>query len=94
MARDLHRLNRLRKGKDANEKQYRELFEKSHLKVLERVERIPNIKLNQELPVTQYADKLIEAIQEHQVIIVAGETGSGKTTQLPQIAMLAGRGLT
>lgn len=94
MARDLHRLNRLRKGKDANEKQYQELFEKSHLKVLERVERIPNIKLNQELPVTQYADKLIEAIQEHQVIIVAGETGSGKTTQLPQIAMLAGRGLT
>ncbi|MFV5491011.1 ATP-dependent RNA helicase HrpA [Acinetobacter sp. ASP199] len=94
MARDLHRLNRLRKGKDANEKQYQELFEKSHLKVLERVERIPNIKLNQELPVTQYADKLIEAIQKHQVIIVAGETGSGKTTQLPQIAMLAGRGLT
>ena len=94
MARDLHRLNRLHKGKDANEKQYQELFEKSHLKVLERVERIPNIKLNQELPVTQYADKLIEAIQEHQVIIVAGETGSGKTTQLPQIAMLAGRGLT
>ena len=94
MARDLHRLNRLRKGKDANEKQYQELFEKSHLKVLERVERIPNIKLNQELPVTQYTDKLIAAIQKHQVIIVAGETGSGKTTQLPQIAMLAGRGLT
>ena len=59
-----------------------------------RVERLPNIKLNQDLPVTQYADKLIEAIQTHQVIIVAGETGSGKTTQLPQIAMLAGRGLT
>ncbi len=94
MARDLHRLNRLRKGKDANEKQYQELFEKSHLKVLERVERIPNIKLNQDLPVTQYTDKLIAAIQKHQVIIVAGETGSGKTTQLPQIAMLAGRGLT
>ncbi|WP_278364710.1 ATP-dependent RNA helicase HrpA, partial [Acinetobacter schindleri] len=94
MARDLHRLNRLRKGKDANEKQYQELFEKSHLKVLERVERIPNIKLNQDLPVTQYTDKLIAAIQKHQVIIVAGETGSGKTTQLPQIAMLAGRGMT
>ena len=94
MARDLHRLNRLRKGKEANEKQYTELFEKSNLKVRERIERIPNIKLNQDLPVTQYADKLIEAIQQHQVIIVAGETGSGKTTQLPQIAMLAGRGLT
>jgi ATP-dependent helicase HrpA len=52
--------------------------------------RFPKIKLNQDLPVTQYADRLIDAIQKHQVIIVAGETGSGKTTQLPQIAMLAG----
>ncbi len=94
MARDRHRLNRLKKGKDANAKQYQELFEKSNLKVRQRLEHIPNIKLNQDLPVTQYADKLITAIQKHQVIIVAGETGSGKTTQLPQIAMLAGRGLT
>jgi len=94
MARDSYRLNRLGKGKDANPKQYQELFEKSNAKVRARVERLPNIKLNQDLPVTQYADKLIEAIQTHQVIIVAGETGSGKTTQLPQIAMLAGRGLT
>ena len=94
MARDRHRLNRLRKGKDADEKQHQELVEKSHAKVLERLSRIPKIKLNQELPVTQSADKLIEAIQKNQVIIVAGETGSGKTTQLPQIAMLAGRGLT
>ncbi|WP_297423090.1 ATP-dependent RNA helicase HrpA [uncultured Acinetobacter sp.] len=94
MARDLHRLNRLRQGKDANPQQYQALWEQSHAKVLQRVERLPNITLNQDLPVTQYADKLIAAIQKHQVIIVAGETGSGKTTQLPQIAMLAGRGLT
>ncbi|QIO05622.1 DUF3418 domain-containing protein [Acinetobacter shaoyimingii] len=94
MARDRHRLNRLRKGKDANEKQYQELFEKSNQKVRARIESIPNIKLNQDLPVTQYADKLIEAIQNNQIVIIAGETGSGKTTQLPQIAMLAGRGLT
>nr|WP_269913549.1 ATP-dependent RNA helicase HrpA [Acinetobacter sp. HY1485] len=90
MARDRHRLNRLNK----QSKQYQELFEKSNHKVRARVKRLPNIKLNQDLPVTQYADRLIEAIQRHQIIIVAGETGSGKTTQLPQIAMLAGRGLT
>ena len=94
MARDRHRLNRLRKGKDANEKQYQELFEKSNNKVKSRLASLPNIKLNQDLPVTQCAEQLAEAIQKHQVIIVAGETGSGKTTQLPQIAMLAGRGLT
>ncbi|UNU73201.1 ATP-dependent RNA helicase HrpA [Moraxella nasovis] len=50
--------------------------------------------LNAELPVVAQADKIIKAIQDHQVIIVAGETGSGKTTQLPKLAMLAGRGIT
>ncbi len=46
MARDRHRLNRLKKGKDADTKQYQELFEKSNLKVRQRLERLPNIKLN------------------------------------------------
>ena len=94
MARDRHRLNRLRQDKKAKISEIEKLFEQSNHKVKQRLARIPNIKLNQDLPVTQYADRLIEAIQKHQVIIVAGETGSGKTTQLPQIAMLAGRGLT
>lgn len=94
MVRDRHRLNRLRKGKQANPEQHQALFEKSNGQVRDRLSRLPKITLNQDLPVTQHADKLIEAIQKHQIIIVAGETGSGKTTQLPQIAMLAGRGLT
>lgn len=94
MVRDLHRLNRLKKGKEANPEKFQELFEKSNQQVKKRFSSLPTIKLNQDLPVTQYADKLIEAIQKNQIIIVAGETGSGKTTQLPQIAMLAGRGLT
>ncbi|MDQ8934369.1 ATP-dependent RNA helicase HrpA [Acinetobacter rudis] len=94
MVRDRHRLNRLKKGKQANLEQYQALFEKSNVQVRQRLSRLPKITLNQDLPVTQHADKLIAAIQKHQIIIVAGETGSGKTTQLPQIAMLAGRGLT
>ncbi|MPW45780.1 ATP-dependent helicase [Acinetobacter sp. Ac_1271] len=94
MVRDRHRLNRLGKGKEKNLEQYQQLFEKSNAQVKARIARFPKIKLNQDLPVSQYADRLIEAIQQHQVIIVAGETGSGKTTQLPQIAMLAGRGAT
>ncbi|AWL29121.1 ATP-dependent RNA helicase HrpA [Acinetobacter defluvii] len=94
MVRDRHRLSRLKKGKEANPEKFQELFEKSNHQVKKRFASLPTIKLNQDLPVTQYADKLIEAIQKHQIIIVAGETGSGKTTQLPQIAMLAGRGLT
>ena len=94
MVRDRHRLNRLGKGKEKNLEQYQQLFEKSNAQVKARIARFPKIKLNQDLPVTQYADRLIDAIQQHQVIIVAGETGSGKTTQLPQIAMLARRGAT
>ncbi|ENW82575.1 ATP-dependent RNA helicase HrpA [Acinetobacter sp. NIPH 284] len=94
MARDRHRLNRLRKDKKTPLAEIEKLFQQSNDKVKQRLARIPQIKLNQDLPVTQYADRLIAAIQKHQVIIVAGETGSGKTTQLPQIAMLAGRGLT
>ncbi|MFW2177975.1 MULTISPECIES: DUF3418 domain-containing protein [unclassified Moraxella] len=62
--------------------------------VQSRIASIPTIHLNEDLPVSQQSDRLIQAIQDHQVIIVAGETGSGKTTQLPKIAMLAGRGVT
>ncbi len=92
MAKDRYYLYRLKKEKKVE--QYQQLFQQSNARVQARFQRLPTIKLNQDLPVTQYADKLIKAIQQHQVIIVAGETGSGKTTQLPQIAMLAGRGLT
>jgi ATP-dependent helicase HrpA len=94
MARDRHRLNRLRKDKKNDSVDIEQQFQQSNQKVKQRLTRLPQIKLNQDLPVTQYSDRLIAAIQKHQVIIVAGETGSGKTTQLPQIAMLAGRGLT
>lgn len=44
-----------------------------------------------ELPVSQRRDEIAAAIREHQVVIVAGETGSGKTTQLPKICLELGR---
>lgn len=92
MAKDRHALYRLKKQQKLE--QYQQLLQKSHAQVQARVQQLPRIQLNQDLPVTQYAKQLAKAIQQHQVIIVAGETGSGKTTQLPQIALLAGRGLT
>lgn len=93
MAKDRHRLYILeKKSKDLH--QYELLLAQSQRQVQARASRVPKINLNQDLPVTQSAQALIQAIQQHQVIIVAGETGSGKTTQLPQIALLAGRGLT
>ncbi|MEL6982432.1 MAG: DEAD/DEAH box helicase, partial [Actinomycetota bacterium] len=45
-----------------------------------------------ELPITDHHDELVAAIAEHQVLIVAGETGSGKSTQLPKLCLAAGRG--
>ncbi|HAH70536.1 MAG TPA: ATP-dependent RNA helicase HrpA, partial [Succinivibrionaceae bacterium] len=57
-----------------------------------RKESVPKITYPQALPVSQHKDEIIKAIKEHQVVIVAGETGSGKTTQLPKMCLEAGLG--
>src|SRR5215213_3623566 len=51
----------------------------------------PRIAYPPELPVSQRRDDIAEAIRDHQVVIVAGATGSGKTTQLPKICLELGR---
>ena len=53
----------------------------------------PHGDLPAELPVSQRRDEIAAAIRDHQVVIVAGETGSGKTTQLPKICLELGRGV-
>ncbi|HBH67697.1 MAG TPA: ATP-dependent RNA helicase HrpA, partial [Erwinia persicina] len=53
----------------------------------------PTIRYPENLPVSQKKQDIAEAIRDHQVVIVAGETGSGKTTQLPKICMELGRGI-
>ncbi len=55
---------------------------------------VPAISYPPELPVSQLKDKIAEVIRDHQVVIIAGETGSGKTTQLPKICLELGRGVT
>ncbi|MFQ3230914.1 MAG: ATP-dependent helicase HrpA, partial [Reinekea sp.] len=59
----------------------------------QRLERLPEIKLADDLPVTEHADKIRSAIRDNQVVVIAGETGSGKTTQIPKLCMLEGRGI-
>src|SRR5690625_7224759 len=46
----------------------------------------------EDLPVSARRDDIAKAIQEHQVVIISGETGSGKTTQIPKICLELGRG--
>ena len=53
-----------------------------------------NIQYPESLPVAACREQLAEAIQSHQVVIVAGETGSGKTTQIPKICAALGRGIS
>ena len=53
---------------------------------------LPSIQYPELLPVSARRDEIARALQQHQVIIVCGETGSGKTTQLPKIALELGRG--
>ncbi|MCT2546572.1 MULTISPECIES: ATP-dependent RNA helicase HrpA [Streptomyces] len=58
-----------------------------------RAGRMPALTYPEQLPVSQKKDEILEAIRDHQVVIVAGETGSGKTTQIPKICMELGRGV-
>ena len=59
----------------------------------ERAAAIPVIEFP-DLPVSARRDEIARAIRDHQVVIVSGETGSGKTTQLPKICMQLGRGVS
>ncbi len=54
--------------------------------------QVPVINFPPELPVVEQRESIARAIELHQVIIIAGETGSGKTTQLPKICLALGRG--
>ena len=59
----------------------------------ERAARVPKPRFPEQLPVSQRLEDIKRAISRHQVVIVAGETGSGKTTQLPKICLSMGQGI-
>ncbi|MEV6051751.1 ATP-dependent RNA helicase HrpA [Streptomyces sp. NPDC052107] len=66
---------------------------KAEVRMAERRTRVPAIGYPEQLPVSQKKDAIAAAIRDHQVVIVAGETGSGKTTQIPKICLELGRGV-
>lgn len=71
---------------------FQERYAQSHARYLARQSALPQPQLNQNLPVLQHQSALLEAIRAHQVVIISGETGSGKTTQLPQLCLKLGLG--
>ena len=60
----------------------------------QRIADLPKIQYDAELPITARREEILTAIREHQVIVVCGETGSGKSTQLPKMCLEAGRGIS
>ncbi len=58
----------------------------------EREARVPEIRVDETLPIAARAAEIVRMIGVHQVIVLAGETGSGKSTQLPKLCLAAGRG--
>ncbi|MDD5329727.1 MAG: ATP-dependent RNA helicase HrpA [Sulfuricella sp.] len=77
---------------DAPLRQLRDAVEKSAEKLRQRLERLPLPDYPEELPVSGKRDEIAAAIEKNQVVIVCGETGSGKTTQLPKICLELQRG--
>ncbi|WP_327090818.1 ATP-dependent RNA helicase HrpA [Nonomuraea sp. NBC_01738] len=67
--------------------------ERAEQRLVRRREAVPVVKYPENLPVSQRKDDILAAIRDHQVVIIAGETGSGKTTQIPKICLELGRGV-
>jgi ATP-dependent helicase HrpA len=57
-----------------------------------RAMALPRAEVDADLPIATQAERIVALIRDHQVVVVAGETGSGKTTQLPKLCLAAGRG--
>ncbi|HXP56980.1 MAG TPA: ATP-dependent RNA helicase HrpA, partial [Streptosporangiaceae bacterium] len=75
-------------------RQLRAELDRAEAVVARRRAAVPVISYPPELPISQKKDEIAAALRDHQVIVVAGETGSGKTTQLPKICLELGRGIT
>ena len=59
-----------------------------------RLASLPKAEVDQDLPIFDRQDEIIETIQQHQVTVISGQTGSGKSTQLPLMALKAGFGVS
>ena len=93
MLRDARRLqSQLDRGRTPVDELAREV-EAAEQRVARRRAAVPDIRYPESLPVSERKDEILAAIRDHQVVVLAGETGSGKSTQLPKICLELGRGI-
>jgi ATP-dependent helicase HrpA len=69
-----------------------DLVERSRARFVSRAAKLPRPSFPEELPIAQHRDEISKLVAAHPVTIVCGETGSGKTTQVPKICLTLGRG--
>ncbi len=81
------------RGPDAADGSDRRTRRLSPEEVTRRATLVPPVTYPEWLPVSERREDIAAALRDHQVVVVAGETGSGKTTQLPKICLEAGRGV-
>ncbi|WP_267105623.1 ATP-dependent RNA helicase HrpA, partial [Xanthomonas sacchari] len=79
-------------GNAALETAFEQALQASQARCAARAAQQPAITLDPQLPIAREAERIVALIREHQVVVIAGETGSGKTTQLPKLCLAAGRG--
>jgi ATP-dependent helicase HrpA len=95
--RDEQRLRRqshgLRGGNEESQARFERQLAEAEARVQRRRAAVPEVSYPPQLPVSARHDDLLAAIRDHQVVVVAGETGSGKTTQLPKLCLELGRGV-
>ena len=95
--RDEHRLRRqaqrLRRGGDEDRVRFERQLAQARARIRRRRDAVPEVSYPPQLPVSARREDLLGAIRDHQVVVVAGETGSGKTTQLPKLCLELGRGV-
>ena len=78
---------------DRLQARYDALATRSAAAVLANAEALPVPRINLDLPIAERAEEIVSLLKAHQVLVIAGETGSGKTTQLPKLALAAGLGI-
>ena len=94
LQRELDRLSAAQVPDDAAMAAWQRRAEGARARYAARAASVPAIAVDDSLPIAARSDDIVALIRKHPVIVLAGETGSGKSTQLPKLCLAAGRGVS